>query len=492
MPESPSPELGSPTSSVTCASLRWDRQDCVPFEGWLSKDEIIVMLTPLVVPPESQRDMTSDPFEPLGRLLAQKHPSVRHVPYSKQHGITGVHVAFAKRASAVIFVVTGSPRVDEPSQLEFADIVGEACGDTPLIVVACCRIDDSELHQYQFGTVIQARGFSHPDLTEVAAVLLGEPLSPAQPSIQGPPVPSSNFSWVVQPWDYERDLADIHELWTSHVPPQFRLSQSALGHLLRRDGYAMHHVVRGPGGQLAGFCATYMTFADKYNERLVGSIAAMVVHTDLRHQKIGSILYDEALSKLSKIRGLHYLQLGSTFPRLLYGIPADHPDVGWVEARGWNIRQTTPGRGRLMADWVLRFDEGPTLNLASAGLTFRACEFGDFEQVSNMVASESERKFGFGWYDQYYQVLDSARIGDIILGFEGSTLVASAITYTYTDNNPAATDLPWAGLIAPDLGGVTCICIKGWWSDAPGNESDELADLYQMTIQRWSIGAIRF
>lgn len=470
MDESPSRELGSRASSVACASLRWDRQDCVPLESCMSRDDIIVMLTPLVVPPESQQDITSDPFEPLGQLLSQKHPSVRHVPYSKQNGITGVHMAFIKKAHAVIFVVTGPPKVDEQSQIELADIIGEICGDTPLIVVMCCRIDDSELHRLGLPTVIQAKGFSRSDLVEVASVLLDGPLSPAESSIQRPQILSTNFSWTVQPWDHDRDIVETHELWISLVPPQFRLGQSAFGLLLKRDGYAMHHVVRGPGGQLAGFCATYTTFADSKGERLVGSIAAMMVRADLRHQRIGGFLYDEAVSKLSKIRGVHYLQLGSTFPRLLYGIPADHPDMGWVEGRGWNTGQTTPGKGRLMADWVLRFDEGPGLDLASAGLSFRPCEVKDAREVADMVAVESGKKFGFGWYDQYARILDNNYIGDVILGFEGATLVCAAITYTFAEGNPTAADLPWAGLIAGDLGGVTCICIKGWL-DVPWTKS---------------------
>jgi hypothetical protein len=43
--------------------------------------------------------------------------------------------------------------------------------------------------------------------------------------------------------DYERDLAETYELWISYAPAQFRLSQPAFEHLLKIDGYAMHHVV---------------------------------------------------------------------------------------------------------------------------------------------------------------------------------------------------------------------------------------------------------
>lgn len=490
MPESPSRDLGSQASSLACASLRWDRQGCVPLERCISKDDIIVMLTPLVVPPESQIDTACDPFEPLGRSLAERYPSVRHVPYTKQGGITGVHVAFVKKADVVIFVVSGLPtsETDELTQFDFADIVGEACGSRPFIVVACCEIHEQVLQRLEFPTMIQARGFSAPDLIEVASVLLGGVPSPEPQPIQTPGVQSTNYSWLVQPWDYDRDLVETHDLWTSNVPPQFRLSRPAFGTLLKRDGYAMHHVVRDPGGHLAGFCATYTTFADSKGERLIGSVAAMVVRTDLRGQGIGRILYDEALSKLSKIRGVHCLQLGSTFPRLLYGIPADHPDTRWLEGRGWNLNQNSPGRGRIIADWLLRFNEAPALDLASAGLSFRPCKVDDAQKVAEIVASESERKFNFGWYDQYARILDNSHIEDVLLGFEGTTLVATAITYTYTDGNPTAIDLPWAGLIEAELGGVTCICIKGSRTELVHGIARTNGN--QMMTLKWSTAAI--
>lgn len=120
-----------------------------------------------------------------------------------------------------------------------------------------------------------------------------------------------------------------------------------------------------------------------------------------------------------------------------------------------------PGTGHIRADWLLRFCDTPPLNLASAGLNFRPCELSDSREVLEMVARESERKHGFGWYDQYARIIDSGFIGDVILGFEGSTMVATAITYTSPAGNPTASDIPWASSIGTDVGGVTCICIKG-------------------------------
>ncbi|EXL65921.1 hypothetical protein FOPG_17877, partial [Fusarium oxysporum f. sp. conglutinans race 2 54008] len=66
-----------------------------------------------------------DPFEPLGKALARTHPWIRHVPYTKERGITGIHVAFIKRARVVIFVLTGFSTEEGLFQLELAEVARE-------------------------------------------------------------------------------------------------------------------------------------------------------------------------------------------------------------------------------------------------------------------------------------------------------------------------------------------------------------------------------
>lgn len=447
----------------TSTSILWDRQNCIPLDKILSGDDVLLLLTPVVVPSDSETEDATDPFEPLGQALSKRHQSVRHVPYTKSQGITGVHVAFIKRAKAVIFVITGFTDTDGASQSVFADLVGEVCETRPLLIVACCGIGDGDLHGTDFATIIKAPGFSKKDLGEVASLLLEE-------VAKSPPLPSpthlSSLSaapiWTVQPWDLERDMAEAHTLWTKSLPPQFHLDRSTLAALLRRDGYAMHHVVREPAsGDLVGFCATYTTFADRSGDRLVGSIAVILVRQDFRGRGIGRILYKEAFSKIHRIRGVSRIQLGSTFPRLLYGMPAQNSGSRWLKEQGWTLDESGPGKGRIVADWILRFSDLPAVNLASAGLSFRPCEMVDAQQVIDMISRESERKSAFGWYDQYAKVIDSSYMGEIILGFEGNTLVATAITYIPGSDSPTETDLPWAGSVGADIGGVTCICIKG-------------------------------
>lgn len=444
------------------ASILWDRQNCIPLRRVLAEDDILLLLTPVVIPPAPQNYNTRDPFESLGKSLSQQCCGVRHVPYTKAHGITGAHIAFIRRVKAVIFVVTSFSDLDAASQPRFAEIVAEVCGDErPLIILACCHVPDDEIHTFDFSTVIRTGGFSEPHLSAVTALLVNGDQITNQLDGPSPPQSSPSTDWTLMPLAYERDAQEAYGLWTATMPPQFHLDQSSFASLLQRNGYAKHLVARqSSSGGLVGFCLTFTTFTDLSRDQLLGSLAAIIVREDFRKQGVGRSLHDEALARMSKTLGVTHVQLGSTFPRLLYGLPTFSADVSWFQDRGWELTRPGRGKGCLVADWVLRFNSMPTVNLASAGLNFRPCRITDVPQVYGMVEKESERKVQFGWYDQYARVLDSSSLSDVIVGFEGTTLAATAIIYVPGSENPLETELPWAGSLGLDIGGVTCICIK--------------------------------
>ncbi|GAB1319500.1 hypothetical protein MFIFM68171_09710 [Madurella fahalii] len=78
----------------------------------------------------------------------------------------------------------------------------------------------------------------------------------------------------------------------------------------------------------------------------------------------------------------------------------------------------------------------------------------------DFVDRQSRRtKDKMGWYDQYAKLANTMNIKDIILGLKGETIIAAALTYHRNTGSPVSNDLPWAGTIAEDVGGVTCICI---------------------------------
>lgn len=438
-----------------------DHPSHIPFSKILDHGDIVVLLTPVVLSIDGDTDR--DPFEPLGRGLAKYHPWIRHVPYTARGGITSTHVGFIKRAKVVIFVISGPPCAGQPSQIDLSNIVQVIGEHRPHVVVACCSVQELGPEAASFPTILQLPGYSSRDL-EIGADLLFLGRSTQQSPQEIPTQPKSvvMHRWAVTEWNQARDLPAIHELWCQCMPSLFKLDLSSLLGILHRDGYAKHFVVRNPGtAEILGFCASYITYLDSKGEDLVGSVAVILVKPTHRRQGIGSILHEEALRGFKRTRGVSRLQLGSTFPRLLYGIPVDHPSEGWFKKRGWRMDCTVPGTGQEANDWLLTFDEWPTGGFPPSGLTFRQCGFADFDQVLEIVGQESERNGNMAWYDQYAKLGESISISDIIVGFRGETIVATAITYIMHSDNPSAEDIPWAGSISDDTGGVTCICITG-------------------------------
>ncbi|ROV87503.1 hypothetical protein VMCG_10500 [Cytospora schulzeri] len=463
------------------AMLIHDHPSHIPLSNILGRGDLILLLTPVVVPIEQESGQ--DPFEPLGRGLARYHPWVRHVPYTSRGGITTTHAGFIKRAKAVVFVISGPHIPGQPSQVDLSSIA-QAIGEyRPHIVVACCNVQELEPTAASFPTILQLPGYHTHELEAAAGLLFyGQPTQPVQlPSISSLQNKDEPHRWVVKGWNEIGDLPAVYDLWQSCMPRQFNLSRPSLQRLLQRDGYAKHFVARtSETGEVVGFCATYITYQDSKGEVLVGSIAAIIVKESHRDRGIGRILHDEGLKGFQKTRGVTRLQLGSTFPRLLYGLPIDHPSEGWFQRRGWKMDGTVPGTGQEVADWVLAFDEWPTGGFPSIGLTFRPCGFADFDQMLEIVEQESERKGNMAWYDQYAKLADSLSMGDIIIALRGDTIVATAITYIMNSENPSAEDLPWARTISEDTGGVTCICIT---DDDPATRNAVMARLLDACVQ---------
>ncbi|KAL2177952.1 uncharacterized protein P884DRAFT_198868 [Thermothelomyces heterothallicus CBS 202.75] len=444
-----------------------DLQSCIPLSNQLQDGDIILLLTPGIVPEVSPLNRnpdepTRDPFEPLGKALARHHPWVHHVPYLPRNGITGTHVVHIRLAAVVVFVISGPPRHGQQSQVALAEITRSVCESRPQIILTCCELQELGPLEESFPTILEVPSFVPSDLEEAADVLFqSKRPSPGPLDIRDPAL--SPRAWPVEVWDGIRDVSEVLDLWCQCLPKNFHLGRYQFQSLLRRDGYAMHYVVREPGTwQILGFCATYTTYVDSDGERLLGSLAALLVRPSHRQRGIGRSLHDHALRQLKRIRGVCRLRLGSTFPRLLYGFPIDSPFEGWFRRRGWPI--TLPSSAvsseQEACDWFLKFKDWPVTGPMLSELTFRPCMFSEFDLVLEFVDKESRKKDNMGWYDQYAKLANTMNVQDIVLGLDGGTIIAVALTYVKNTGSPAAEDLPWASTIADDVGGVTCVCVS--------------------------------
>lgn len=443
------------------AAVIRDYQACIPLTRILGEGDIVVLLTPVVTPYEQNG---SDPFEPLGRALAARHPWIRHVPYTARDGITNTHVVFIKRAKAVIFVISGPPTSGQKPQAEIAQVSRTVGEQKPHIIIACGNVQDVGIVETSFPTIMQLSGYSPMELRPAAAVLFGESVGAGNSGVKVQELIMAPKFWPPEEWD-GLDVTPVYDLWNQSLPDQFHLERFPLQNLLQRDGYAMHFVVRLPETrEIIGFCATYTTFVDKAGERLIGSLAMILVKSPYRRRGVGRSLYEHALKQLKRIRGVDRLQLGSTYPRLLSGIPVGFSSDEWFQRRGWSMDRHGPGRGQHICDWLLKIEDWPNggFSIAPGGLVFRQATLEDFQFVLDFVEKETASKDHTGWYDQYMNLAPNGRLNDIILGLDRSRIVAAALVYTPHDGSPLALDLPWARTIGLDVGGVTCICIAGW------------------------------
>lgn len=457
----------SDTPEVPVATVLWDYQEYVPLVRISPWNKPLVLFTPLVPRPAScNPEDKRDPFEILGQSISGQNIAVSHVPYTQRLGITKFHEEFIMkaRAKAVIFIITQLADSDYPTQFDYAEFVSRVYHPQPFILLVCCDITGRDIPHTRFRTVVHVDGYSNANLLAAASVLLSHgPSLAAQPAMD---------AWTVQPWVAERDLAETCALWQACLPYQFNLNEAALGSLLHRDGFALHYIVRDPSqGALIGVCVAYTTFADTSNENLTGSIAAVIVHDAYRGRGIGSLLYTTAINKFRGVRGVKKVQLGTTFPRLLCGVTPEMPIASrWFARRGWPVHNPGPeDESVLVADWILQFAGLSGIALPVPGLKFRQCSMADKEQVLDMKdRPPATSNHGFGWYSQYEQMLRSEYIGDIVVGFTNTgTMVATAITYIPGQPSPAANDIPWPGSLGNNLGGVTCICVRGKTSPRP-------------------------
>ena len=461
MPLAPRTVPPDPTGAAATATLLRDRQGAVPLGRILANGNLILLLTPVVAPLQDGPNGASDPFEPLGRAIEARHPWILHVPYNKAADIRRSHASFIERARIIIFVISGPKGRNEPDQWSLAEASQVAAEGRMQVVLACYDMPPRDPQAEPFPTVLQVTGYLPTQLRAVGALLFGEdgvqrsatPMVPAASSPRPPPLPK--ITWAVEPWR-PPDTPEIHALWLACLPPRFHLEQWALASVLNRDGYAMHHVVRDPASRaILGFSASYLTFADGGGERLLGSLALVLVREGHRGKGIGGRLHDEALRKLKGVRGVGAVQLGSVFPRLLRGVPAevDEEALAWFERRGWDVRGA-----EAVNDWVFDlsgFSPGP----ARTGIEFRSCGFTELDVVLELVEREAARGAALGCFDQYARLAGSPEVGDVVVGMAGRRVVACALVYTPGSGAPVAEDLPWARRVGERVGGVTCVCV---------------------------------
>ncbi|QSZ35812.1 hypothetical protein DSL72_006934 [Monilinia vaccinii-corymbosi] len=462
------------TGDVSVTILR-DQVDSLTKIRSLRESDVLVLLTPVVVPVSRDVTDTSDPFECFGRSLAKRHAKVRHVPYTQRNGITSTHLGFIQRSHIIILCFVD--RSGHQLQLEFAEILFAVGGQKPCIILVCgdgTNMQDS----IPFPTVILTSGYTAEEMEAAAAVIFGEREPNPEVGLailgSGRKEPVRPKLWAVDQWNESRDVSSVLKLWSDNFDARFSIDLEAFASLLRRPGYAKHYVVRDPrGDEVLGFCATYLSYVDQEGERLIASLAILIVGKIFRRQGIGLSLHNHAVGQLRSTRGVIRLQLGSTFPRLLFGplhslsqnLTADDE---WFRRRGWTLNKKLQGQGQSVYDLILDFTKWNYWQIQQQeAFNYRQSVQGDMVEVLRLVEEASIKQGNMGWFDQYFALMNAPNVKDIVLCLEGDQIIATALTYTPSCGSSVSSNLPWAGRIGHDVGGVTCICVSPQKQELP-------------------------
>ncbi|KAK6606816.1 glycoside hydrolase family 3 [Botrytis cinerea] len=451
----------------TSATILRDSADFLSKIRSLHESDVLVLLTPIVVPISQDITDTSDPFECLGRALARRHAKVRHIPYTRRNGITSTHLGFIKRSHVIILCFVDHP--EHQNQFEIAEVLFAVSDHKP-----CDQVNKQD--SIPFPTVILTSGYTPEDMEAAAAVIFGErepsPNIGITSSTSGMMEAARPKLWAVDQWNESRDVPSVLKLWSDNFDVRFSIDVEAFVSLLHRPGYAKHYVVRDPRtSEVLGFCATYLSYVDQEGERLIASLAIIVVEKTYRRQGIGLSLHNHAIGQFRGTRGVIQLTANDE----------------WFRRRGWTLNKELRGQGQRVYDLILDFTKWKyQQNQQQERFQYRQSVQDDMVEVLHLVEESSIKQGNMGWFDQYFALMNGPNVKDIIICLEGDQIIATALTYTPFCGSSISSNLPWAGRIGHDVGGVTCICISPQRKEPIGPELIDacIKKLYQQGMRR--------
>lgn len=152
----------------------------------LSTEALLVLFTP-PVPPTSGSSRATDPLESFGQALSQYHKRIRHVPFVPKVGLTDTHLAWIRRANAIVIINcealsdSKDTNTDDSlaNQVGFTSAVSEAINsmradadDVPFSCVYCGTKVPPPLTNYD--NLLHCPTYSNADLEHAARLLLGD------------------------------------------------------------------------------------------------------------------------------------------------------------------------------------------------------------------------------------------------------------------------------------------------------------------------------
>lgn len=183
-------------------------------------------------------------------------------------------------------------------------------------------------------------------------------------------------SATVTPFDAEKDLDKVLEVWAAALPTYVIPTESLRSLIVRPNG---HHFTARIGTELVGFCLAY---TNAHGETDTVHIAVLAVSPKYQRQGVGIALLEETRAYVRANFGLNNVKLGSSFPRFWPGIPTDLPETvqHFFTHRGFRLSPPSARSVDLFQD--IRNFQSPEKYIARArkgGFRFAPLKSEDYE-----------------------------------------------------------------------------------------------------------------
>ncbi|GCF06490.1 GNAT family N-acetyltransferase [Dictyobacter arantiisoli] len=250
----------------------------------------------------------------------------------------------------------------------------------------------------------------------------------------------------IQPYDVNRDAADVYTLWQAALGQTWPITQERLHKVL--NGPEPHHFVARVNGEIVGFAATFKSIRD--GER-IGQLAALIVHPDKQRGGIGTALHDTALAHFQDVE-VQDIQLGSITPRFWPGVPTNLPvAVAFFNARGWTTSETVYDLSQDLSTY--RTPDAIVERVKKEGITITAATS---QNVTDALAFEA-KEFS-GWLPLYERIADLGDYRDILIARDSDgTVLGTLIMYSAINSHPERIDLIWQGILGEDAGALGAV-----------------------------------
>ncbi|CAG8947030.1 unnamed protein product [Penicillium salamii] len=206
-------------------------------------------------------------------------------------------------------------------------------------------------------------------------------------------------SAVVTPFEAQKDIEGIIQVWNAALPGYIIPSESLQPLIVRPNG---NHFVARIDSTVVGFCLAYINADGDPN---TVHIAVLAVLPSYQRQGVGIALLEETRAHFRSKYGFNSVKLGSSFPRFWPGIPQDLPDTvqHFFIHRGFRLSPPTARSVDLYQD-IQNF-QSPEKYITRAkdrGFHFAPLQAKDYEDC--LVGQRRNFSDKAGWVEAYVKL----------------------------------------------------------------------------------------